>query len=61
MLENWGLLWIWHSVVVLLLCLLTNFLQEQGIESPGPYLLIWIVGFRTGQRSSGGCGIGADL
>jgi eukaryotic-like serine/threonine-protein kinase len=44
-LENWGLLWIWHSVVVLLLCLLTNFLQEQGIQSPGPYLLIWMVGF----------------
>jgi serine/threonine-protein kinase len=44
-LENWGLLWIWHSVVVLSLCLLTNYLQEQGIESPAPYLLIWIVGF----------------
>jgi serine/threonine-protein kinase len=46
-LENWGLLWIWHSVVVLLLCLLTNALQEQGVGSPGPYLLIWTVGFST--------------
>src|SRR5262249_49959141 len=46
-LENWGLLWIWHSIVVLLLCLLTNALQEQGITSPGPYLLIWTVGFTT--------------
>jgi predicted Ser/Thr protein kinase len=44
-LENWGLLWIWHSVVVLLLCILTNYLQERGIQSPGPYLLIWVVGF----------------
>jgi serine/threonine-protein kinase len=44
-LENWGLLWIWHSVVVLLLCLLTNSLQEQGIQAHGPFLLIWIVGF----------------
>ena len=44
-LENWGLLWIWHSVVVLLLCLLTNSLQERGVKSPGPYLLIWTVGF----------------
>jgi eukaryotic-like serine/threonine-protein kinase len=44
-LENWGLLWIWHSVVVLSLCLITNLLQEREIESPGPYLLIWIVGF----------------
>ena len=46
-LENWGLLWIWHSVVVLLLCLLTNSLQERGIRSPGPYVLIWTVGFGT--------------
>ena len=44
-LENWGLLWIWHSVVVLLLCLLTNALQEWGVRSPGPYVLIWTVGF----------------
>ncbi len=46
-LENWGLLWIWHSVVVLLLCLLTNALQERGVVSPGPYVLIWTVGFST--------------
>ena len=46
-LENWGLLWIWHSVVVLLLCLLTNALQEWGVASPGPYFLIWTVGFST--------------
>jgi eukaryotic-like serine/threonine-protein kinase len=44
-LENWGLLWIWHSVVVLLLCLLTNYLQERDVQSPEPYLLIWTVGF----------------
>ena len=46
-LENWGLLWIWHSIVVLLLCLLTNLLQERGVLSPGPYVLIWTVGFST--------------
>ena len=46
-LENWGLLWIWHSVVVLFLCLLTNALQERGVSSPGPYVLIWTVGFTT--------------
>jgi serine/threonine-protein kinase len=44
-LENWGLLWIWHSVVVLVLCVLTNVLQWRRVESVGPYLLIWIVGF----------------
>jgi serine/threonine-protein kinase len=46
-LENWGLLWIWHSIVVLLLCLLTNALQERGVKSPSPYVLIWTVGFGT--------------
>jgi serine/threonine-protein kinase len=46
-LENWGLLWIWHSVVVLLLCLLTNGLQGRGVTSPGPYVFIWTVGFGT--------------
>jgi eukaryotic-like serine/threonine-protein kinase len=46
-LENWGLLWIWHSVVVLFLCLFTNFLQLRGVTAPGPYVLIWTVGFGT--------------
>jgi serine/threonine-protein kinase len=46
-LENWGLLWIWHSVVLLLLCLLTNVLQERAVTSPAPYVLIWTVGFGT--------------
>jgi len=44
-LENWGLLWIWHSIVILLLCVLTNILQEKGVRSPAPYVLIWTVGF----------------
>lgn len=43
-LENWGLLWMWHSLVVLVLCLATNALQWRGVDSPGPYLLIWTVG-----------------
>jgi eukaryotic-like serine/threonine-protein kinase len=46
-LENWGLLWIWHSVVVLLLCLFTNALQERGVTAPGPYVFIWTIGFGT--------------
>jgi eukaryotic-like serine/threonine-protein kinase len=46
-LENWGLLWIWHSVVVLSLCLVTNTLQERGVTAPGPFVLIWTVGFGT--------------
>ncbi|HRA86756.1 MAG TPA: serine/threonine-protein kinase [Planctomycetaceae bacterium] len=43
-LENWGLLWMWHSLVVLLLCLTTNFIQLQGIEDRWPYVGLWVVG-----------------
>jgi hypothetical protein len=46
-LENWGLLWIWHSLVVVVLCVLTNVLQWRGVTTRGPYLLIWTVGLGT--------------
>jgi serine/threonine-protein kinase len=47
-LENWGLLWMWHSLVVLILCLVTNYLQlsvhTDGAVARWPYLLLWTVG-----------------
>lgn len=43
-LENWGLLWMWHSLVVLLICLLTNWMYLKGIESRWPYATMWTVG-----------------
>jgi serine/threonine protein kinase len=43
-LQNWGVLWMWHSLVLLLLCLTTNAIQLAGIESRWPYLGLWIVG-----------------
>jgi serine/threonine-protein kinase len=46
-LENWGLLWMWHSLVVLVLSLATNALQWRGVTSHGPYVLIWTVGLGT--------------
>lgn len=46
-LENWGLLWMWHSLVLLVLCILTNWLQWRGFASPAPYLTVWIVGLGT--------------
>jgi len=46
-LENWGLLWIWHSFVLLLLCLFTNWLQWEGVDRFGPYLAVWTVGLGT--------------
>lgn len=43
-LENWGLLWMWHSLVLLVLCLTTNTLHWLGIEQPWPYVLLWTAG-----------------
>lgn len=43
-LENWGLLWIWHSLVLFVLCLLTNWMQLQGVASRLPYLAAWVLG-----------------
>lgn len=43
-LENWGLLWMWHSLVVLLLCVITNWMHYMGIQSRWPYATIWSVG-----------------
>jgi eukaryotic-like serine/threonine-protein kinase len=43
-LENWGLLWMWHSLVLLVLCLVTNWLQWRDVESRVPYVGLWVVG-----------------
>jgi len=40
-LENWGLLWMWHAAVLLVLCLLTNLMHARGFVSPVSYLLLW--------------------
>ena len=43
-LENWGLLWMWHSLVLLVLCVVTNWFHLRGVTSPKPYLALWSVG-----------------
>ena len=40
-LENWGLLWMWHSVVILALSVTTDLLAWQGVTSRWPYLVLW--------------------
>ena len=40
-LENWGVLWMWHAVVLLVLCLVTNVMHASGVDSPHSYLLLW--------------------
>ncbi|MCI0377222.1 MAG: serine/threonine protein kinase [Gemmataceae bacterium] len=43
-LEHWGLLWIWHSVKITLLCAATSALYAAGLRSHWPYLGMWSVG-----------------
>ncbi|HEY4312155.1 MAG TPA: serine/threonine-protein kinase [Pirellulales bacterium] len=46
-LENWGLLWMWHSLALLVTCLLTNLLQWSGVTSPFFYVALWTAGLGT--------------
>lgn len=46
LLENWGLLWMWHALVLLIICLVTNWFQLQQDAMPfmsttTPYVLLW--------------------
>src|SRR4029077_8625981 len=43
-LEDWGLLWMWHSLVLLVLCLVTNWVPWRGEKSREPYIGLWVVG-----------------
>lgn len=43
-LENWGVLWMWHSLVLLVVCLLTNGLQLLGDSNRWHYFLLWTAG-----------------
>jgi len=43
-LENWGLLWMWHSVVILALCVTTDLLAWEGVTTRWPYLVLWAGG-----------------
>lgn len=43
-LQNWGVLWMWHSLVLLVLCLTTNGIHLMGVQSRWPYLGLWTLG-----------------
>ena len=43
-LENWGLLWMWHSLALLIACLLTNLLQWLGDTNRLHYAALWTAG-----------------
>lgn len=45
-LENWGLLWMWHAALLLILCVVTNLLASQMaawpvMQSHWPYVALW--------------------
>jgi serine/threonine-protein kinase len=46
-LHNWGLLWMWHALVLLVLCLVTNWMQLRPVESRLSYIGLWSVGLGT--------------
>ena len=46
-LEHWGLLWMWHSLALLIISLVTNAFQWRGVTSPGPYFALWTAGMGT--------------
>jgi serine/threonine-protein kinase len=46
-LENWGLLWMWHSLVLLVMCALTNALRYWQFEERWYYIVLWTLGLGT--------------
>ncbi len=46
-LQNWGLLWMWHSLALLVVCLLTNALDLLGDRNPWHYFFLWTAGLGT--------------
>lgn len=49
-LENWGLLWMWHSLVLLAVCVVTNAMYLYGLHEEQDrlyYFLLWTAGFGT--------------
>ncbi|QDS97154.1 serine/threonine-protein kinase [Adhaeretor mobilis] len=45
-LENWGLLWMWHAAVLLVLCVVTNWFHLQrevwpSMQTAWPYVVLW--------------------
>jgi serine/threonine-protein kinase len=46
-LENWGVLWMMHSVKILLQCVITTVMAWNGVTTPWWYLLLWGGGLMT--------------
>jgi len=46
-LENWGLLWMWHSLALFIACLSTNTLYWSHVQNRWAYFGLWTAGFGT--------------
>jgi serine/threonine-protein kinase len=46
-LENWGVLWMWHSLKIFLLCAVTNWMLLEGFTDHRAYLALWSIGLVT--------------
>lgn len=44
-LQNWGVLWMWHSLVVLIASVTTNLMFLSGVTNRAIYELMWGLGF----------------
>ena len=47
LLENWGVLWMWHSLVIFTACACTNIMQLVGVTNRWYYVVLWTLGFWT--------------
>ncbi len=43
--DNWGLLWMWHSLVLLVACAGTQVMYWMGVENRWLYWFLWVAGF----------------
>lgn len=46
-LENWGKLWMWHSLMIFSLCLITQVMHWRGVNQHIWYLGFWSIGLLT--------------
>ncbi len=46
-LENWGLLWMWHSLALLVAAFATNTMHLLGVQNRWYYFAMWTVGLGT--------------
>jgi serine/threonine-protein kinase len=46
-LENWGLLWMWHSLALLVACFATNALYWLHVDNRWYYFMLWTAGLGT--------------